>query len=146
VSGAIGGEGTFSSTSLRSYPRQKLPATVLFAIGRQIEPRYSLIPSEKYTVRIKFTGSAAEILLCNSPLHVLASSAGSGPSLSGSFLQWRPILEALCSFGNASPFNRKAIERTISAGLTADLIDRATGRKSLFTAEALSSLRLMPST
>lgn len=99
---------------------------------------------EQYTVQLKFTEIPQGRMPSDSVLQVLAHPATAGPLLSGSFQQWQPVLDVLCSAISPSDFNRKAIQRTISAGLTADLIDRATGRKYLFSADALTFLKLTP--
>jgi hypothetical protein len=99
---------------------------------------------EQYTVQLKFTQVPQGRISSDSLLQVLAYPATAGPLLSGKFQQWQPILDVLCSAISPSDFNRKAIHRTISAGLTADLIDRTTGRKYLFPAEVLTSLKLTP--
>lgn len=44
----------------------------------------------------------------------------------------------------SSAFHRKAIQRTLAAGLAADLINRETGSKHIFTAEELAALSLTP--
>ncbi len=99
---------------------------------------------EQYTVQLKFTEVPQGRSSSESLLQVLAYPATAGPLLSGNFQQWQPVLDVLCSAISPSDFNRKAIQRTISAGLTADLIDRTTGRKYLFASEFLTSLRLTP--
>jgi hypothetical protein len=44
----------------------------------------------------------------------------------------------------SSAFHRKAIQRTLTAGLAAHLINRETGGKHMFSAEELAGLSLTP--
>ena len=78
-------------------------------------------------------------------LEVVAQPSGSGSSgspIRGLFPQWEPIFERICAFVSSSPFHRKAMHRSLTAGLPTHLIDRATGGKQLFSREQIAELRL----
>jgi hypothetical protein len=70
------------------------------------------------------------------------SASGSPGAIRGLFPQWEPIFERICAFVSSSPFHRKAMHRSLRAGLPTHLIDRATGGKQLFSREQIAELRL----
>jgi hypothetical protein len=45
---------------------------------------------------------------------------------------------------SSSPFHRKAIQRTLAAGLDAHMINRETGDKHIFSSDELAALSLKP--
>ncbi len=77
-----------------------------------------------------------------SELEIVALPAGSGSEIKARFRQWEPVFERICSILSSSPFHRKAMHRTLNAGLPAHLIDRATGSKHLFSQEEIAMLEL----
>ncbi len=88
------------------------------------------------------------IQLCSESSHgvseveVVAHPTGPGREMKGRFQQWEPIFERICSIMSSSPFHRKAMHRTIRAGLPTHFIDRATGSKHLFSREQIAELSL----
>jgi hypothetical protein len=101
-----------------------------------------------YTMQLRFVGSNADGLFGNSELEVIAhplnhAEPGGQPFL-GRFLHWQPVFEDICRLMQSSAFHRKAIQRTLSAGLAADLINRETGSKHTFSADELARLCLAP--
>lgn len=98
----------------------------------------------RYTVQLRFIGSNADGLFANSELEVLAHPEQAGQPIRGRFQHWEPIFEDICCLMRSSAFHRKAIQRTLNAGLSADLINRETGSKHIFTAEELAQLSLSP--
>ncbi len=77
-----------------------------------------------------------------SVLEVVAQPSGPGSVIKARFRQWEPIFDRICAFVSSSPFHRKAMHRTLSAGLPAHLIDRVTGGKHMFSQEQIAALRL----
>lgn len=77
-----------------------------------------------------------------SALEVVAQPSGPGSVIRARFRQWEPIFERICAFVSSSPFHRKAMHRTLRAGLPAHLIDRVTGGKHLFSQEQIAELCL----
>ena len=70
------------------------------------------------------------------------SPSGSPGAIRGRFRHWEPIFDRICAFVSSSPFHRKAMHRSLIAGLPTHLIDRATGGKQLFSREQIAELRL----
>ena len=97
----------------------------------------------QYTVQLRIVGSDSK--QGNSELEVVAHPSQQGQPYHGRFLQWEPIFEKICSWVSSSAFNRKAIHRTLTAGLPAHLINRETGDKHMFSAEEIGHLSLTPS-
>jgi len=98
-----------------------------------------------YTLQLRFVGSLSDA--SHSELEVLAhpvqSDLASQP-FQGRFQRWEPVFEDICSLMRSSAFHRKAIQRTLSAGLPAHLINRETGDKHMFSAEEVAQLSLTP--
>jgi hypothetical protein len=96
----------------------------------------------KYTLQLRFVGIDSHS--GHSALEVLAHPCEQGQPIHGRFLHWEPVLEKICSWVSTSAFHRKAIKRTLAAGLPADLINRETGGKHVFSAEEIARLSLTP--
>ena len=96
----------------------------------------------QYTLRLRFVGSDSK--QGTSELEVLASPCDEGQPYHGRFLHWEPVFENICSWVSTSAFHRKAIQRTLTAGLPAHLINRETGNKHVFSAEEIARLSLTP--
>ncbi len=75
-------------------------------------------------------------------LEVMAQPCQSGQPFHGRFRQWEPIFDNICAWVSTSAFHRKAVQRTLSAGLVADLINRETGNKHEFSQAEISRLGL----
>jgi hypothetical protein len=97
----------------------------------------------QYTLRLRFVGSETKI--GSSELEVVAHPCQEGQPYRGRFLQWEPVFESICSWVSSSAFHRKAIQRTLAAGLPAYLINRETGSKHVFSAEEVARLCLTAS-
>jgi hypothetical protein len=102
--------------------------------------------TNRYALQLRFVGKSSDGAHQNSELDVLALPVKMGNTLHGRFRNWEPVFEDICLLMNSSAFNRKAVQRTLTAGLPADLIDRQTGQQYMFSAGALASLKLLPTT
>jgi hypothetical protein len=98
----------------------------------------------RYTLQLRLLGHTADGPFDASELEVLAHPAESGQPFHGRFQPWDRVFEDICSLMRSSAFHRKAIQRTLSAGLAAHLINRETGNKHMFSAEELACLSLSP--
>ncbi len=75
-------------------------------------------------------------------LEILAQPCHSGQPIEGRFRQWEPIFDNICAWVSTSAFHRKAVQRTLSAGLVAHLINRETGSKHVFSSAEIARLGL----
>ncbi len=93
----------------------------------------------QYTLqlRVDTTNSVSE-------LEILAHPDATGQPFRGSFKHWEPMFESICAWVSSSAFHRKAIQRTLTAGLPAFLINRETGDKHMFSEEEVATLGLKP--
>jgi hypothetical protein len=98
----------------------------------------------RYSLQLRFVGLASDNISGNSALEVLAHPEMAGQPFHGHFHPWEPVFEDICSLMRSSAFHRKAIQRTLTAGLPAHLINRETGDKHMFSAEDLARLSLLP--
>ena len=55
---------------------------------------------------------------------------------------WEPLSHRLSAVASSTPFHLKVMYRTLHAGLTASLIDRATGHRQIFSHHQLKDLGL----
>jgi hypothetical protein len=95
-----------------------------------------------YHLQLRLIGDVTGIQDDVCQLEVVAKPEDAGPAFCGQFSHWNPVLDEICTFMHSSPFNRKAIQRTLSAGLAADLINRETGKKFGFGPAVIQSLHL----
>jgi hypothetical protein len=95
-----------------------------------------------YSLQLRPIEPSAESRHGFSVLEVVAQPSGPGSIIRARFRQWEPIFDRICSFVSSSPFHRKAMHRTLSAGLPAHLIDRVTGGKHMFSQEQIAELHL----
>ncbi len=100
--------------------------------------------SARYTLQLRFVADTSDSSYLDHQLEILAQPVQIGQPFQGRFRLWEPIFEEICSMMRSSAFHRKAIQRTLAAGLAADLINRETGSKHIFTAEELAALSLTP--
>jgi hypothetical protein len=75
-------------------------------------------------------------------VELIALPEGPGEPRQAQFEQWEPLSDRLSAISSSTPFHLKAIYRTLVAGLTAPLIDRATGRRLFFSLHQLKDLGL----
>jgi hypothetical protein len=75
-------------------------------------------------------------------VEVIALPEGPGEPRRVRFEHWEPLSDRLSAVASSSPFHLKVIYRTIVAGLTASVIDRATGARQIFSADQLKDLGL----
>jgi hypothetical protein len=73
---------------------------------------------------------------------LLALPEGPGKPRRAHFEHWEPLSDRLSAVASSTAFHLKAIHRTMHAGLTASLIDRATGAKQIFSLHQLRDLGL----
>lgn len=100
--------------------------------------------STRYTLQLRFVADATDSTFHDHQLEILAHPTQTGPLFQGRFRTWEPVFEEICAMMRSSAFHRKAIQRTLAAGLAADLINRETGSKHIFTSEELAALSLTP--
>jgi hypothetical protein len=75
-------------------------------------------------------------------MEIVAQPDGPGQPICRRSRQWLPIFERICNFLSSSPFHRKAMHRTLRAGVPMDLLDRTNGAKLLFSAEEIAAFAL----
>jgi hypothetical protein len=95
-----------------------------------------------YSLHLRPVGAAMDSADGISELEVIAQPAGPGRARKARFRQWEPVLDRICATLGFSPFHRKAMHRTLFAGLPADMIDRSNGHTRLFSSEELAALEL----
>lgn len=96
----------------------------------------------QYSLQLRPVEMSSESRHGVSELEVIVFPAGSGKVMKARFRQWEPIFERICSIISSSPFHRKAMHRTLKAGLPTHLINRSTGDKHLFSQEQIAELNL----
>jgi hypothetical protein len=75
-------------------------------------------------------------------VELIALPEGPGEPRESHFEHWEPLSDRLTTVASSTPFHLKAIYRTLVAGLTASLIDRATGAPLIFSLRQLRDLGL----
>lgn len=75
-------------------------------------------------------------------VEILAEPNGPGQAIRTRARQWVPFLERLCTLLSSSPFHRKAMHRTLTAGIPLHVLDRTDGSKLLFSEEQIAALTL----
>jgi hypothetical protein len=75
-------------------------------------------------------------------VELIAFPEGPGEPRRAHFDHWEPLARRLSAMTSSHPFHLKATYRTLVAGLTASLIDRATGDRQIFTLHQLKDLGL----
>jgi hypothetical protein len=73
-------------------------------------------------------------------VELIALPAGPGEPREAHFEYWEPLSGRLSSMTRSTPFHLKAIYRTLTAGLTASVIDRVTGAPLTFSLGQLKDL------
>jgi hypothetical protein len=73
-------------------------------------------------------------------LEIVAQPDGPGSAISTRSRQWLPIFERLCSLVSSSPFQRKAMQRTLAAGVSMHVLDRSNGKMRYFSEEEIAAL------
>lgn len=73
-------------------------------------------------------------------LEFVAEPEGVGQAIRGRSRQWLPIFERLCTLLSSSPFHRKAMQRTLRAGVPMHVLDRTNGAKLMFSEEQIAAL------
>ena len=75
-------------------------------------------------------------------VELVALPEGPGEPRRAHFEHWEPLSHRLTAVASSTPFHLKVIYRTLHAGLTASLIDRATGARQYFSQHQLEALGL----
>jgi hypothetical protein len=75
-------------------------------------------------------------------VELIALPEGEGEPRQAHFEHWEPLAHRLSAVTSSHPFHLKATYRTLVAGLTASLIDRATGDRQIFSLHQLKDLGL----
>ena len=75
-------------------------------------------------------------------MEIVAQPNGPGEAIRTRSRQWLPIFERICTFLSSSPFQRKAMHRTLTAGVPMHVLDRTNGEKQLFSEEQIAALAL----
>jgi hypothetical protein len=75
-------------------------------------------------------------------VELIAMPEGPGEPRRAHFEHWEPLSNRLSAVASSTPFHLKAMYRTMVAGLTASLIDRATGARLIFSLDQLKDLGL----
>ena len=73
-------------------------------------------------------------------LEIVAQPQGSGQPIRTRSRQWHPIFERVCSLVSSSPFQRKAMDRTLRAGVSMHMLNRTTGKVLFFSEEEIAAL------
>jgi hypothetical protein len=75
-------------------------------------------------------------------VELIALPEGPGEPCRAHFEHWEPLSHRLSAVASSTPFHLKVMYRTMVAGLTACLIDRATGARQIFSRDQLKDLGL----
>jgi len=75
-------------------------------------------------------------------VELIAMPEGPGEPRRAHFDHWEPLAHRLSAVTSSTPFHLKATYRTLLAGLTASMIDRATGDRQIFSLHQLKDLGL----
>jgi hypothetical protein len=75
-------------------------------------------------------------------VELVALPEGPGEPRRAHFATWEPLSHRLIAVASSTPFHLKIIHRTLHAGLTASMIDRATGAPQIFSLLQLEALGL----
>jgi hypothetical protein len=75
-------------------------------------------------------------------MEIVAQPNGPGEAIRTRSRQWLPIFERICTLLSSSPFHRKAMHRTLTAGVAMHVLDRTNGEKLLFSEEEIAALSL----
>ncbi|HEY3990516.1 MAG TPA: hypothetical protein VGM02_14540 [Acidobacteriaceae bacterium] len=75
-------------------------------------------------------------------MEIVAQPQGPGEAIRTRSRQWLPIFERICTLLSSSPFHRKAMHRTLKAGVPMHVLDRTNGEKLLFSEEEIAALSL----
>jgi hypothetical protein len=75
-------------------------------------------------------------------MEIVAQPDGPGQPIRTRSREWLPIFDRICNFLSSSPFHRKAMHRTLKAGVVMHVLDRTTGTKQLFSEEEIAALAL----
>jgi hypothetical protein len=75
-------------------------------------------------------------------VELIALPKGEGEPRRAHFENWEPVSMHLTTVASSTPFHLKVIHRTLHAGLTASVIDRATGEHQTFSLNQLEPLGL----
>jgi hypothetical protein len=75
-------------------------------------------------------------------MEIVAQPDGPGEAIRTRSRQWQPIFERICNFMSSSPFQRKAMQRTLVAGVAMHVLDRTNGEKLMFSEEEIAALAL----
>jgi hypothetical protein len=75
-------------------------------------------------------------------MEIVAQPEGPGQPILTRSRQWQPIFERLCTLLSSSPFHRKAMHRTLLAGVPMHVLDRTDGTKLMFSEEQIAALSL----
>ncbi len=73
-------------------------------------------------------------------VELIALPEGPGEPHRAHFEHWESLSPRLTAVASSTPFHLKAMYRTVHAGLTASLIDRATGARQVFSFNQLKAL------
>lgn len=73
-------------------------------------------------------------------LEILAEPVGPGQPIRTRARQWLPVFDRLCTLLSSSPFHRKAMHRTLQAGVPMHVLDRTDGSKLMFSEEQIAAL------
>jgi hypothetical protein len=75
-------------------------------------------------------------------VELIALPEGPGEPHRAHFDHWEGVAHRLSSVASSTPFHLKATYRTLLAGLTANMIDRVTGDRQMFSIHQLKDLGL----
>ncbi|HXP10624.1 MAG TPA: hypothetical protein VN828_19130 [Acidobacteriaceae bacterium] len=75
-------------------------------------------------------------------VELIALPEGPGEPRRAHFDHWEGLAHRLSAVTSSTPFHLKATYRTMVAGLTASMIDRATGARQIFSLHQLKDLGL----
>ena len=75
-------------------------------------------------------------------VELIALPEGPGEPRLAHFDHWEGLARRLSAVTSSTPFHLKATYRTMLAGLTADMIDRVTGDRQMFSLHQLKDLGL----
>ncbi len=100
--------------------------------------------SNQYSLELRPVPPGAGTGQSASEVELIALPQGSGEILKARFRGFELLLDLICSLEGTKPFQRKALHRTLSAGLVAHVINRETGAPQWFSQNEIAVFHLAP--
>jgi hypothetical protein len=122
--------------------QRNLPETILTPVTQSDSESRMMNDMTRYSLQLR------PVELCSQSDHgvlemeIVAHPDGPGEAIRTRSRQWLPIFDRICTFLSSSPFQRKAMHRTLKAGVPMHMLDRTNGEKLFFSEEEIAAFAL----